>query len=77
MRSGELFVVNINRLKDYDLHDSLIENIHFLKDKQELHIQLEICNWRQANYREGKDELLPKILIFQGVKQYDIQPDVR
>ncbi|MBN2909203.1 hypothetical protein JQC72_06660 [Polycladomyces sp. WAk] len=67
--------MKLEMLRNINLHDSLMESIHFIEDKKELRINLELCNWKQKNYKEGEAELVSKILIFKDVEEYNIEPD--
>lgn len=42
-------------IKEYDLHDSLLENIRIKGEK--LTLDIDLCNWRQKNYSHEEDEV--------------------
>lgn len=58
-------------VKKYDFHDSIIENIQYLKEKDEISMNVELCNWRQQWYKEYEPEMIKIKLIFSEVKKYE------
>ncbi|MFL0197611.1 hypothetical protein ACJDU8_18870 [Clostridium sp. WILCCON 0269] len=64
-------------LEDYDLHDSLVEDIQFDADKKRLIIGIELCNWRQKSYKENEPEMLSCKLIFDRVRKYEFDTDYK
>lgn len=61
-------------LATYNLHDSVIEDIRYVSDRNEVLIRMELCQWKQANYNESKPEMQEGILIFTQVKLFEIEP---
>ncbi|MDO4941132.1 MAG: hypothetical protein Q4E33_05530 [Erysipelotrichaceae bacterium] len=57
--------------KNYEFHDSLINNIKFNQEKGTLSINIELCNYEQKYYKEGDDEIIIIDVIFKGCKSYD------
>ena len=56
----------------YDLHDSLIESVHYFADQKRVEIQIELCNWRQIGYKDSDPEILDVSMIFDGVEKYEL-----
>jgi hypothetical protein len=54
--------------EQYDLHDSLVEKIYNSNGK--LILDIDLCNWRQKDYKETEDEMKMIRLCFQNVKDY-------
>ncbi|AZK45321.1 hypothetical protein [Paenibacillus lentus] len=57
-------------IEEYDLHDSLIENIRINGEK--LVLDIDLCNWRQKNYSPEEDELKEIKVIFNNVQGYHL-----
>lgn len=60
----------------YNLHDSLVENITFLKDELKLMFDIELCKWKQESYKDTEPEMALVKLVFSGVRKYEIKPDL-
>lgn len=58
----------------YDLHDSLIEDIIYIPNKGDVIIKIELCNWKQVDYRETDPEMIEGKIIFSGVKLFEVEP---
>lgn len=58
--------------KTYDLHDSSVEDIHSFSDSNKLIIDLTLCNWRQAFYKEGEPEIVLGKLKFANVSFFNL-----
>ena len=56
----------------YDLHDSLIEKVNYFDDKKRLEIDIQLCNWRQPDYKASEPELLRMLMVFEGVKAFEL-----
>lgn len=61
----------INR---YDLHDSMIENVHVSKISQTITVDITLCNWKQPNYSEDEPELISSSLVFENIYEFEIEP---
>lgn len=64
-------------IKNYDFHDSSVEDLQYDKIKKKLVIDIELCNWRQKGYRKDEPEIVLCKLVFSGVKKYTIKPDCK
>jgi hypothetical protein len=58
-----------------DLHDSTLIGIQYRPARQELLMEVDVCNWRQEGYLEGDPEVLPYRILFRGVKSLSFAPD--
>jgi len=54
-----------NELKNYDFHDSLLENISFDEKTKKLRLDIDFCNWKQKNYVDGDAETYMIALVFE------------
>ncbi|AWB46069.1 hypothetical protein DCC85_19100 [Paenibacillus sp. CAA11] len=57
-------------IKEYDLHDSLMEDINIKSEK--LVLVIDLCNWRQKNYSGEEDEMKEIKVIFNNVQSYHL-----
>lgn len=55
----------------FNLHDSLVNNVYF-KD-QKLILDLDLCNWKQSNYREEQPEIINGLLTFSNAQEYETE----
>jgi len=62
------------KLKKVDFHDSLVENFIYKTDESLINIEIELCNWKQKNYRPDDSEMLTGIVTFIGVSEYYHEP---
>ena len=58
----------------YDLHDSIVESVEYLPNEKKVHIKLELCHWKQANYEESEPEMQEGVLTFTNVGSFQIEP---
>lgn len=56
----------------YNLHDSLIEELNYNKDENRLEIKIELCNWKQIEYKDTEPELVDIRIVFDDIQQYEI-----
>lgn len=52
-------------IEEYDLHDSLLENIS-------ISVDIDFCNWRQKNYSPEEDEMKVIKVTFENVQSYHL-----
>lgn len=57
-------------IEEYDLHDSLLENISIKGEK--LVLDIDLCNWRQKNYSPEEDEMKVIKVTFENVHSYHL-----
>jgi hypothetical protein len=62
-------------MRKYDLHDSLIEEVDYYGDKKSLEIRIELCNWKQSDYKDTDPEMLNMCITFEGVEKYELSVD--
>lgn len=58
-------------LQKYYLHDSLVENIVF--DGTSLIFYIELCYWKQKEYRPSEGEMKKIKLIFENVNHFNLK----
>ena len=64
-------------LKNYDFHDSLIEQIEYDASRHQLKFFIDFCFWMQKDYDSSQPETGLITLIFNNVASYDgIQGDI-
>ncbi len=56
------------------MHDSSIEDIKYVTDKNEVLIRIELCQWKQSDYDESQPERQEGILFFTQVELFKIEP---
>ncbi|MBQ7897110.1 MAG: hypothetical protein IJ323_01670 [Clostridia bacterium] len=56
---------NINELKQYDFHDSLLEAINYNGNK--LTLEIDFCHWKQSYYSDGDEETADVIMAFENI----------
>lgn len=61
--------------KNYDFHDSSVEDLQYDKINKKLVIDIELCNWRQKGYKKDRPEVVLCKLVFSEVEKYIIKPD--
>ena len=57
-------------LNSYNFHDSLVDDIQFKDNKVVLKIDL--CNWKQKNYKSSEAEMKNIELIFSNIEDYEL-----
>jgi|GEM_PF-765821 len=57
-------------IEEYDLHDSLLENISINGEK--LILDINLCNWRQKNYSPEEDEMKVIKITFEYIQNYHL-----
>ena len=63
---------------NYELHDSLIEKILYSPDQKKVEIFVELCNWKQKDYKESEPEMLNMCILFEGVESFQLSnPDYK
>lgn len=55
-------------LTQYDFHDSSLVAVRY--EKEILQLKINLCMWRQENYKENEPELKEINLFFKEVKKY-------
>lgn len=55
-------------IKNYNLHDSLLESIEFNEKKNIVKLTIDYCYWQQEDYKEGKQETGIVYIIFSKVE---------
>jgi len=58
-------------IQEYDLHDSLIENIQISGDQ--LVLDIDLCNWRQKRYIPEESEMRNIKVVFDNVQNYQFE----
>ncbi|MCL2137838.1 MAG: hypothetical protein FWH40_10060 [Coriobacteriia bacterium] len=59
-------------LREYYLHDSLIDGVLFLPDEKRVEIRIELCNWMQPGFCETDPETLEVCMVFEGVEEFSL-----
>jgi hypothetical protein len=62
-------------IKNYDFHDSSVDDLQYDKINKKLVINIELCNWRQKGYKKDEPEIVLCKLVFSEVKKYTIKPE--
>jgi hypothetical protein len=58
------------------LHDSPINDLRYFPEQGKLILEVDVCNDGQWSGAEAKSDPFPLTLIFTGVPQYSMNPDV-
>lgn len=58
-------------VEKYYLHDSGLREIIVDKEKNSVHLIVDLCNWMQDSYVEGEPEILPIEIVFLGVSEME------
>ena len=69
----------VELLKNYQLHDSMLESIRILNDHS-IELVIDVCSWMQDTYKDTDPETQIQHFIFDGVTayeydQYDLDSD--
>ncbi|WBW95232.1 hypothetical protein [Oceanirhabdus sp. W0125-5] len=64
-----------NLLNMYDFHDSVIKNIIYISNKKEITFEINLCNWRQLNYKDNDLEIIKLKLVFTGIEAFKTAPE--
>lgn len=71
MNSGGIRMNIDTFIQEYDLHDSLIENIQINGDQ--LVLDIDLCNWRQKRYIPEESEMRNIKVVFDNVQNYQFE----
>ncbi len=71
MNSGGVRMNIDTFIQEYDLHDSLIENIQINDDQ--LVLDIDLCNWRQKRYIPEESEMRNIKVVFDNVQNYQFE----
>lgn len=66
----------IEKIRKYQLHDSMVIMINNDIDKKTIEFEIELCNWMQENYSKDEPEFIVGKIIFSGTSNYYHEPDI-
>ena len=56
-------------IKEFDFHDSCVNKLEYRDDS--IFLDIDLCMWKQNDYKEGQQELKRVVLKFLDVKNYN------
>lgn len=61
-------------LKNYNFHDSLVDDIQFRGN--EIVLKIDLCNWKQKDFKSNEAEMKNIELIFSNIEDYELDATI-
>ena len=61
-------------LNSYNFHDSLVDDIQCKGN--EVVLKIDLCNWKQKNYKSNEAEMKNIELIFSNIEDYELDATI-
>ncbi len=57
--------------QSFNFHDSFIDSIQFAKQRNEVFLTIDFCNWMQKGYKAGEPETSEIQFVFSDVQDFE------